>query len=34
MTLFEIDYSKAQEFAKVTDGTYEVIVDKAVRNRR
>lgn len=32
MTLFEIDYSKAQEFAKVTDGTYEVIVDKAVQN--
>lgn len=32
MTLFEIDYSKAQEFAKVTNGTYEVIVDKAVQN--
>lgn len=32
MALFEIDYSKAQEFAKVTDGTYEVLIDKAVQN--
>lgn len=32
MSVFEIDYSKAQEFAKITDGTYEVIVDKAVQN--
>src|SRR5699024_3073771 len=32
MSVFEIDYSKAQEFAKIIDGTYEVIVDKAVQN--
>lgn len=32
MSVFEIDYSQAQEFAKVTDGTYEVLIDKAVQN--
>lgn len=27
--MFAVDYSKAQEFASITDGTYETFVDKA-----
>lgn len=29
MSMFTIDYSKAQEFASITDGTYEVTIDTA-----
>ena len=27
--MFAIDYSQAQEFASITDGTYETLIDKA-----
>lgn len=30
--MFEIDYSKAQEFASITDGTYETFIEKATED--
>ncbi|VTT21706.1 phage protein [Streptococcus dysgalactiae subsp. equisimilis] len=30
--MFTIDYSKAKEFASITDGTYETIIEKAVQD--
>ncbi|WP_170240479.1 DUF669 domain-containing protein [Streptococcus hyovaginalis] len=30
--MFTIDYSKAQEFASIKDGTYEVTIDKAAQD--
>lgn len=30
--MFTIDYSKAQEFASIKDGTYEVSIDKATQD--
>ncbi|MDY4510757.1 DUF669 domain-containing protein [Streptococcus hyovaginalis] len=30
--MFTIDYSKAQEFASIKDGTYEVSIDKAAQD--
>lgn len=30
--MFTIDYSKAKEFASITDGTYETFIEKAVQD--
>ncbi|HEP6617330.1 TPA: DUF669 domain-containing protein, partial [Streptococcus pyogenes] len=30
--MFTIDYSKAKEFASITDGTYEIFIEKAVQD--